>query len=178
MLQLGVLGLLPAAHWGVWVALALRSFPLCASQQGLRDSAAKCCSLEEQLLALRLSEGDKECQLKELEYSKRALEQELQSLRLQVTAWLVLGAVAVTRAQLHEQMRRNKKSLLETHSGDLPQACSSPALQTSTDELSSRYVEMINNLREDKDREIRNLRVSRLTLGCSCPADCRQTAAL
>ncbi|XP_064015035.1 protein POF1B isoform X2 [Pogoniulus pusillus] len=89
-------------------------------QQGLRDSAAKCCSLEEQLLALRLSEGDKECQLKELEYGKRALEQELQSLRLQ--------------------------------------ACSSPALQTSTDELSSRYVEMINNLREDKDREIRNLR--------------------
>ncbi|NXF85551.1 POF1B protein, partial [Eubucco bourcierii] len=89
-------------------------------QQGLRDSTAKCCCLEEQLLALRLSEGDKECQLKELEYSKRALEQELQSLRLQ--------------------------------------ACSSPALQTSTDELSSRYVEMINNLREDKDREIRNLR--------------------
>ncbi|NXT28016.1 POF1B protein, partial [Syrrhaptes paradoxus] len=36
--------------------------------------------------------------------------------------------------------------------------CSSPTLQTTTDELSSRYVEMINNLREDKDREIRSLR--------------------
>uniref|UniRef100_G1MZH3 POF1B actin binding protein n=1 Tax=Meleagris gallopavo TaxID=9103 RepID=G1MZH3_MELGA len=36
--------------------------------------------------------------------------------------------------------------------------CSSPTIQTTTDELSSRYVEMINNLREDKDREIRSLR--------------------
>uniref|UniRef100_A0A803Y1S1 POF1B actin binding protein n=1 Tax=Meleagris gallopavo TaxID=9103 RepID=A0A803Y1S1_MELGA len=38
------------------------------------------------------------------------------------------------------------------------QICSSPTIQTTTDELSSRYVEMINNLREDKDREIRSLR--------------------
>ncbi|KAJ7419405.1 Protein POF1B [Willisornis vidua] len=89
-------------------------------QQGLRDSSAKCRSLEEQLLALRLSEGEKDCQLKELEYGRRALEQEIQSLKLQ--------------------------------------SCSSPTLQTSTDELSSRYVEMINSLREDKDREIRSLR--------------------
>lgn len=57
-----------------------------AFQQGLRDSTAKCRSLEEQLLSLRLSEGDKDCQLKELEYSKRALEQEIQSLKLQVRA--------------------------------------------------------------------------------------------
>ncbi|NXE86889.1 POF1B protein, partial [Menura novaehollandiae] len=96
-------------------------------QQGLRDSTAKCRSLEEQLLSLRLSEGDKDCQLKELEYGKRALEQEIQSLKLQVRA-------------------------------HLGWSCSSPTLQTTTDELSSRYVEMINNLREDKDREIRSLR--------------------
>ncbi|KGL82217.1 Protein POF1B, partial [Tinamus guttatus] len=89
-------------------------------QQGLRDSTAKCRSLEEQLLSLRLTEGEKECQVKELEFCKRALEQEIQNLRLQV--------------------------------------CSNPTLQTTTDELSSRYVEMINNLREDKDREIRSLR--------------------
>ncbi|NWV24364.1 POF1B protein, partial [Origma solitaria] len=95
-------------------------------QQGLRDSTAKCRSLEEQLLCLRLSEGDKDCQLKELEYSRRALEQEIQSLKLQVRPHLP--------------------------------GCSSPTLQTTTDELSSRYVEMINNLREDKDREIRSLR--------------------
>ncbi|NXA88112.1 POF1B protein, partial [Melanocharis versteri] len=92
-------------------------------QQGLRDSTARCRCLEEQLLSLRLSEGDKDCQLKELEYSKRALEQEIQSLKLQVRAHLA-----------------------------------APTLQTTTDELSSRYVEMINNLREDKDREIRSLR--------------------
>uniref|UniRef100_A0A8D0H3N9 POF1B actin binding protein n=1 Tax=Sphenodon punctatus TaxID=8508 RepID=A0A8D0H3N9_SPHPU len=38
------------------------------------------------------------------------------------------------------------------------QASSNPLLQTTADELSSRYVEMINQLREDKDREICNLR--------------------
>ncbi|XP_061454113.1 protein POF1B [Rhineura floridana] len=38
------------------------------------------------------------------------------------------------------------------------QASSNPLGQTTTDELSSRYVEMINQLREDKDREIRSLR--------------------
>ncbi|XP_009986486.1 PREDICTED: protein POF1B, partial [Tauraco erythrolophus] len=92
-------------------------------QQGLRDSTAKCRSLEEQLLSLRLSEGEKDCQLKELEYGKRTLEQEIQNLRLQVT-----------------------------------ETCSNTTLQTTTDELSSRYIEMINNLREDKDREIRSLR--------------------
>ncbi|KAF7244927.1 Protein POF1B, partial [Varanus komodoensis] len=38
------------------------------------------------------------------------------------------------------------------------QASSNPLAQTTADELSSRYVEMINQLREDKDREIRSLR--------------------
>ncbi|CAM4625944.1 unnamed protein product [Caretta caretta] len=89
-------------------------------QQGLRDSAAKCRSLEEQIISLRYAEGEKDCRLKELEYCKRALEQEIQNLRMKT--------------------------------------CSNPVIQTSTDELSSRYVEIINNLREDKDREIRNLR--------------------
>ncbi|XP_067404485.1 protein POF1B [Emydura macquarii macquarii] len=89
-------------------------------QQELRDSAAKCRSLEEQILSLRFTEGEKECRLKELEYCKRALEQEIQNLRMQT--------------------------------------CSNPMQRTTTDELSSRYVEMINNLREDKDREIHNLR--------------------
>ncbi|XP_050821013.1 protein POF1B isoform X1 [Gopherus flavomarginatus] len=89
-------------------------------QQGLRDSASKCRSLEEQIISLRYAEGEKDCRLKELEYCKRALEQEIQNLRMQT--------------------------------------CSNPVIQTTTDELSSHYVEMINNLREDKDREIRNLR--------------------
>lgn len=71
------------------------SFHFCAFQQGLRESTAKCRSLEEQLLSLRLSEGEKECQLKELEYCKRALEQEIQSLKLQVVGSFVLCSVAV-----------------------------------------------------------------------------------
>ncbi|ETE64278.1 Protein POF1B, partial [Ophiophagus hannah] len=39
------------------------------------------------------------------------------------------------------------------------QASTNPLGQTTTDELSSRYVEMINQLREDKDLEIRSLRI-------------------
>ncbi|NXF71539.1 POF1B protein, partial [Sclerurus mexicanus] len=115
-------------------------------QQGLRDSTAKCRSLEEQLLALRLSEGEKDCQLKELEYGRRALEQEIQSLKLQVGAARAGGSAAA------------QWSVHPTGHCRFPQSCSSPTLQTTTDELSSRYVEMINNLREDKDREIRSLR--------------------
>ncbi|XP_054852037.1 protein POF1B isoform X2 [Eublepharis macularius] len=38
------------------------------------------------------------------------------------------------------------------------QVSSNPLIQTTTDELSSRYVEMINQLRDDKDRQIRSLR--------------------
>ncbi|KAL7979409.1 hypothetical protein Chor_004567, partial [Crotalus horridus] len=38
------------------------------------------------------------------------------------------------------------------------QTSTNPLGQTTTDELSSRYVEMINQLRDDKDREIRTLR--------------------
>uniref|UniRef100_K7FKF7 POF1B actin binding protein n=1 Tax=Pelodiscus sinensis TaxID=13735 RepID=K7FKF7_PELSI len=92
-------------------------------QKELRDSAAKCRSLEEKIFSLQYAEGEKECRIKELEYCKRAQEQDIQNLRMQV-----------------------------------PETCSNPVLQATTDELSSRYVEMINNLREDKDREIRNLR--------------------
>lgn len=59
------------------------------------------------------------------------------------------------------------KTLCEIKTGSLLQSCSSPTLQTTTDELSSRYVEMINSLREDKDREIRSLRV-RGSAGTGC----------
>lgn len=59
------------------------------------------------------------------------------------------------------------KTVCKIQMGFLLQSCSSPSLQTTTDELSSRYVEMINNLREDKDREIRSLRV-RGSAGTAC----------
>lgn len=138
----------------------------CTFQQGLRDSTAKCRSLEEQLLSLRLSEGDKDCQLKELEYSKRALEQEIQSLKLQVRAHLA-GCSLGPRLRGISVGKLMMKTLCKIKTGSLLQSCSSPTLQTTTDELSSRYVEMINNLREDKDREIRSLRV-RGSAGTGC----------
>ncbi|NP_001180337.1 POF1B, actin binding protein S homeolog [Xenopus laevis] len=40
----------------------------------------------------------------------------------------------------------------------LSETCSSPMLQTKADEISKQYLEMIGNLREEKDKEIRILR--------------------
>lgn len=57
-------------------------------QQALRDITVKCRSLEEQLISIRHNDGEKDFRLKDLEYSKRTLEQEIQNLRLQVkTGW-------------------------------------------------------------------------------------------
>ncbi|KAH0630972.1 hypothetical protein JD844_004402 [Phrynosoma platyrhinos] len=57
-----------------------------------------------------------------------------------------------------KDLEYNKRTLEQEIQNLKLQASSNPLGQTTTDELSSRYVEMINQLREDKDREIRNLR--------------------
>ncbi|KAK1133250.1 hypothetical protein AOXY_G38335 [Acipenser oxyrinchus oxyrinchus] len=54
-------------------------------QQTLKESTLSNTSLEEKILVLRTSGSDKEYRLKELEYSKRVLEQENELLRQQVT---------------------------------------------------------------------------------------------
>ncbi|XP_029462446.1 protein POF1B [Rhinatrema bivittatum] len=92
-------------------------------QLQLKDSASKIRMLEETIHSLRNADADKNYRLKELEYSKHALEQESQNLRVQIS-----------------------------------ETCTSPLLQTKTDEISKHYMEMINSLKEEKDREIRNLR--------------------
>ncbi|KFP88651.1 Protein POF1B, partial [Acanthisitta chloris] len=78
----------------------------------------------------------------------RSLEEQLLSLRL---------SEGEKDCQLKE-LEYGKRALEQEIQSLKLQSCSSPALQTTTDELSSRYVEMINNLRDDKDREIRSLR--------------------
>ncbi|KAK1133238.1 hypothetical protein AOXY_G38362 [Acipenser oxyrinchus oxyrinchus] len=53
-------------------------------QQTLKESTSSNTSLEEKILVLRTSGSDKEYRLKELEYSKRVLEQENELLRQQI----------------------------------------------------------------------------------------------
>ncbi|XP_053555323.1 protein POF1B isoform X4 [Bombina bombina] len=54
-------------------------------QQELKESALKLRSLDETILSFRNAEADKDYRLKELEYAKNALQQEIQTLRLQVS---------------------------------------------------------------------------------------------
>lgn len=91
------------------------SFHSCAFQQGLRESTARCRSLEEQLLSLRLSEGEKDCQLKELECSKRALDQEIQSLKLQVIipSLALCSAAVIHRCGCPGEENNNKEISLK-----------------------------------------------------------------
>ncbi|XP_009081001.1 PREDICTED: protein POF1B [Acanthisitta chloris] len=81
----------------------------------------------------------------------RSLEEQLLSLRLsEGEKDCQLKELEYGKRALEQEIQSLKLQVRES--------CSSPALQTTTDELSSRYVEMINNLRDDKDREIRSLR--------------------
>ncbi|NXN08822.1 POF1B protein, partial [Indicator maculatus] len=111
-----------------------------------KDSQVK--EYETMLASLRENNREQQQGLRDSSARCRSLEEQLLSLRLNE---------GDKECQLKE-LEYNKRALEQELQSLRLQACSSPALQTSTDELSSRYVEMINNLREDKDREIRNLR--------------------
>ncbi|NXY47443.1 POF1B protein, partial [Ceuthmochares aereus] len=103
---------------------------------------------ENLLASLRENNRQQQQGLRESTARCRSLEEQLLSLRL-----------SEGEKDCHLKELEYCKRALEQEMQSLRlQACSSPTLQTTTDELSSRYVEMINNLREDKDREIRNLR--------------------
>ncbi|XP_072914485.1 protein POF1B [Hemitrygon akajei] len=93
-------------------------------QSAIKESGSSNRSLEDLILSLRNSEADKQFRVKELECSKKALEQENELLRQQLTK--------------------------------------SPTSPTSTSifntEISNNYYEMVNKLREEKDKEISALR--------------------
>uniref|UniRef100_UPI00398F0788 protein POF1B n=1 Tax=Pristiophorus japonicus TaxID=55135 RepID=UPI00398F0788 len=93
-------------------------------QNTIKESSSGNRTLEDLILTLRNSEADKEFRVKELEYSKRALEQENEALRQQLT-----------------------KS---------PTSQSSSSIFTT--EITNNYYEMVNKLREEKDKEIGSLR--------------------
>ncbi|XP_026051067.1 protein POF1B-like [Carassius auratus] len=79
--------------------------------------------LESQLLTMQSKDPSKDFQIKELEGSKRALEQENELLRKKLAG-----------------------------------QCSSSTVQIKTQELSREYEQMLRDLREEKDRELSNLR--------------------
>ncbi|NXW62304.1 POF1B protein, partial [Eurystomus gularis] len=111
-----------------------------------KDSQVK--EYETMLASLRENNRQQQQGLRESTAKCRSLEEQLLSLRL---------SEGEKDCQLKE-LEYSKRALEQELQSLRLQTCSSPSLQTTTDELSSRYVEMINNLREDKDREIRNLR--------------------
>ncbi|XP_072126638.1 protein POF1B isoform X2 [Mobula birostris] len=90
-------------------------------QSAIKESGSNNRSLEDLILSLKNSEADKQFRVKELECSKRALEQENELLRQQ------LSKSPTTTAILNS-------------------------------EISNNYYEMVNKLREEKDKEISALR--------------------
>ncbi|NWI23024.1 POF1B protein, partial [Sula dactylatra] len=111
-----------------------------------KDSQVK--EYEAMLTSLRQNNRQQQQGLRESTAKCRSLEEQLLSLRL---------SEGEKDCQLKE-LEYCKRALEQEIQSLRLQTCSNPTLQTTTDELSSRYVEMINNLREDKDREIRTLR--------------------
>ncbi|NXL55570.1 POF1B protein, partial [Chordeiles acutipennis] len=116
-----------------------------------KDSQVK--EYETMLASLRENNRQQQQGLRESTAKCRSLEEQLLSLRLsEGEKDCQLKELEYGKRALEQEIQ----SLRLQVRGSL--SCSNPTLQTTTDELSSRYVEMINNLREDKDREIRSLR--------------------
>ncbi|XP_016123132.1 protein POF1B [Sinocyclocheilus grahami] len=92
-------------------------------QAAVKESNNAQRTLESQLLTMQSKDPSKDFRVKELEGSKRALEQENELLRKKLAG-----------------------------------QCSSSTVQIKTQELSREYEQMLNDLREEKDRELKNLR--------------------
>uniref|UniRef100_A0A8U8BIJ5 POF1B helix-loop-helix domain-containing protein n=1 Tax=Geospiza parvula TaxID=87175 RepID=A0A8U8BIJ5_GEOPR len=118
-----------------------------------KDLAFKDCQVKEyeaMLASLRENNRQQQQGLRDSTAKCRSLEEQLLSLRLsEGDKDCQLKELEYSKRALEQEIQSLKLQV---------RSCSSPTLQTTTDELSSRYVEMINNLREDKDREIRSLR--------------------
>ncbi|XP_050949123.1 protein POF1B isoform X1 [Labeo rohita] len=92
-------------------------------QAAVKESNNTQRTLESQVLNLQSKDPSKDFRIKELEGSKRALEQENELLRKKLAG-----------------------------------QCSSSTVQIKTQELSREYEQMLRDLREEKDRELKNLR--------------------
>ncbi|KAK9955758.1 hypothetical protein ABG768_015614 [Culter alburnus] len=92
-------------------------------QAAVKESNNAQRTLESQLMTFQSKDPSKDFRIKELEGSKRALEQENELLRKKLAG-----------------------------------QCSSSTIQIKTQELSREYEQMLNDLREEKDKELKNLR--------------------
>ncbi|XP_051734851.1 protein POF1B, partial [Ctenopharyngodon idella] len=92
-------------------------------QAAVKESNNAQRTLESQLLTFQSKDPNKDFRIKELEGSKRALEQENELLRKKLAG-----------------------------------QCSSSTVQIKTQELSREYEQMLNDLRAEKDKELKNLR--------------------
>ncbi|NXH52649.1 POF1B protein, partial [Rhabdornis inornatus] len=114
-----------------------------------KDSQVK--EYETMLASLRENNRQQQQGLRDSTARCRSLEEQLLSLRLsEGDKDCQLKELEYSKRALEQEIQSLKLQVRVHLAG--------PSLQTTTDELSSRYVEMINNLREDKDREIRSLR--------------------
>ncbi|NWT85101.1 POF1B protein, partial [Lanius ludovicianus] len=114
-----------------------------------KDSQVK--EYETMLASLRENNRQQQQGLRDSTAKCRSLEEQLLSLRLsEGDKDCQLKELEYSKRALEQEIQSLKLQVRAHLAG--------PTLQTTTDELSSRYVEMINNLREDKDREIRSLR--------------------
>ncbi|NXH03943.1 POF1B protein, partial [Loxia leucoptera] len=114
-----------------------------------KDSQVK--EYETMLASLRENNRQQQQGLRDSTAKCRSLEEQLLSLRLsEGDKDCQLKELEYCKRALEQEIQSLKLQVRPHLAG--------PTLQTTTDELSSRYVEMINNLREDKDREIRSLR--------------------
>uniref|UniRef100_A0A672T3C9 Protein POF1B-like n=1 Tax=Sinocyclocheilus grahami TaxID=75366 RepID=A0A672T3C9_SINGR len=93
-------------------------------QAAVKESNNTQRTLESQLLTWQSKDPSKDFRIKELEGSKRALEQENELLKKKLAG-----------------------------------QCSSSTVQIKTQELSREYEQMLKDLREEKDRELKNMRV-------------------
>uniref|UniRef100_A0A8C5WMK2 POF1B helix-loop-helix domain-containing protein n=1 Tax=Laticauda laticaudata TaxID=8630 RepID=A0A8C5WMK2_LATLA len=105
---------------------------------------------EMMLASVRENNRQQQQALREYTLKCRSLEEQLLSLRHNDSE----------REFRLKDLEYSKRALEQEIQNFRLQASTNPLGQTTTDELSSRYVEMINQLRDDKDREIRNLRCS------------------
>ncbi|XP_066571356.1 protein POF1B isoform X1 [Amia ocellicauda] len=92
-------------------------------QLSLKESNMALRSMESQLLSTKHSDSDRDYRLKELECSKKALEEENEILRQKLSG-----------------------------------QSNSTTIQVKTEQMSRHYNEMLNSLREEKDKELQTLR--------------------
>ncbi|NP_001037946.1 protein POF1B [Xenopus tropicalis] len=119
-----------------------------------RDLAFKDSQIKEYesiLASLREKNRQQQQELKDRTLTISRLEEQVLSLRnLENDKEYCLKELEYAKNAMQQENQNLRLQISET--------CSSPMLQTKADEISKQYMEMISNLREEKDKELRILR--------------------